>query len=171
MLSRVSKLMPLPGYTSVTGCSCWGLRRHTAMRFKDWCKMSVWSLSHQWLSRSASKPIYCAALSQSSTCGAAYARTFIHQLQKKHARNRLSWRFAWKAFIERRKSTVGHDDFPLSKQKLISFCQFTSKTKWCWFFSPQIKQEITSMNSVSSAFYVFVTLVLKLPNFTKFIKV
>lgn len=168
MLSRVSKLMSLPCYTSVTGCSCWGLRRHTAMRFKDWCKMSVWSLSHQWLSRSASKPIYCAALSQSSTCGAVYAQTLIHQLQKKHACNRLSWRFAWKAFIERRKSTVGHDDFPLSKQKLISFCP---KLNDADFFSPQIKQGITSMNSVSSAFYVFVTAVLKLPNFTKFIKV
>lgn len=64
---------------------CWGLRCHTGVRFKDWCKVSVCSLPQYRLSCAASKPIYCPALSQSSTCSAVYVQTLIHQLKKKHA--------------------------------------------------------------------------------------
>lgn len=60
--SAFSELMPLHCYTSATGCSCCGLRDHTAMRFKHWYKVSVQPLPHQWLSHSASKPIYHLAI-------------------------------------------------------------------------------------------------------------
>lgn len=73
-------------------------------------KITVWALSHQCLSCASSKSIYCPVLSQSFTCCAAFVQTLIHQIQKKHEFNRLRWRYGWKAFTERRKSTVSHDD-------------------------------------------------------------
>lgn len=41
-------------------------------------KVTVWTLSHQWLSCASSKAIYCPALSQSVLCCAAYVQILIH---------------------------------------------------------------------------------------------
>lgn len=61
--------------------------------------------------------------------------------------------------------------FLFQNKNLYLFASSLPKLNDADFFFPQIKQGITSMNSVSSAFYLFVTAVLKLPNFTEFIKV